>query len=85
MSSSVCDNQVKFNRAVKTALDNYVNPKPNGAMTVAVIIYLVLIVLAVMLALRVPDMEHRVLHVVFAIMGAPLYILAYFVSMLGGK
>lgn len=84
-SSNICQNQAKFNNAMKTALDNYVNPKPNGAMVAGAFIYLLLIVFAVVLALRIPDSEHRILHVTFAIMAAPIYILSYFVSMIGGN
>jgi hypothetical protein len=83
MSSNVCNDQNSFNNA----LDKYQKEKTEEivkkygvAYVIFFILYFIAIIYAVILALKVSDVEHRRLHVVFALIAAPAYIIAYYLS-----
>lgn len=81
---TVCENQEKFNEAFKQAVQENVKiqEKDRKAYNIALVIYFLLLVWAVMLAMKVSDKEHRVLHVGLALLMGPLYIIAYFLGMM---
>ena len=79
---SVCENQDDFNRAFYKAIKytRKEDTKKTGAvMTVAAIIYMVLLVWAILLAFKQP-VQNRVVHVTLALVFGPAYILAYYLS-----
>jgi hypothetical protein len=47
-----------------------------------VLITLTFYVWALLLALKVQDKQHRLLHVLFALVFGPIYVLAYYASMI---
>jgi hypothetical protein len=82
---SVCQDQVTFNNAVKTAIKqmNEDKMKENrGIKAVVLVLYLVLTVWALTLAInaQVSSQTERILHLIFAILASPVYILAYYLS-----
>ena len=86
MSSNVCNNQKTFNKAVRNAfhhLDDDDNTQQNQAAKVIVtIIMLVFYLWALLLAMRISDPQHRVLHIVLALLTGPLYVLAYYLGIM---
>ncbi len=79
----VCNNQDDFNQAVVGAIQYNEKQRMKGKWAVVgAVVWLVLLFWAVSLALRNygPD---RLLHVMFAILFSPAYVLAYYVS--GGR
>lgn len=82
-SKPVCDNQDDFNMAVREAIQNnrQKNMEQNQPWAaVSAVIYLIFLVWALMLALRLPPSSERVLHLVFAFLASPLYVLMYYVD-----
>lgn len=77
---SVCNDQTTFNKAVKIAADDYLGTTKtsNTFMVVSIIIYLILLIWAVMIAMQVSSREDRTLHIFFAIMAPPAYIISHF-------
>ena len=83
--SNVCSDQKTFNKAVKKALnhlDDEDKPKNQTSRIFMVLITLSLYLWAVLLALKVSDPEHRVLHVSLALVLGPVYVLAYYLGMM---
>ena len=84
--SNVCSDQKTFNKAVKKALnhldDDEDKPKNQTARIFMVLITLSLYLWAVLLALKVSDADHRVLHVSLALVLGPVYVLAYYLGMM---
>ncbi len=82
----VCDNQDDFNKAFRKAV-KYNNKKANKKAQPWMIAYLVLwaifLVWAVMLAMKVAPGPQRVMHLTFAFLFAPAYVLATYLGMLG--
>jgi hypothetical protein len=79
---TVCDTQDDFNHAFRDAV-KYVNKKDKPKMwvqLVAMIIMLILIVWALMLAMRVKHGPEQKVHLVLAIVFAPFYIISYYLS-----
>lgn len=76
---SVCNNQTDFNKAVNAALtySQNQNKKITVSMTVFLIIWLVLLIIAVYLATK-SDPSQRVIHLFLAFFAPPLYILSVF-------
>ena len=82
---SVCKDQASFNDAVKTAVKqmNQDKMKENkGAKAIILVLYLVLAVWALLLAMnaKVSSQTERIIHLVFAIVASPVYILSYYLS-----
>ena len=85
---SVCEDQSKFNQAFEKAADNYLEKPVYANKTVAivsVVIMLVFTVWALLLAMRVKEKEHRVLHLLLALIASPLYVISYYLSKIGDK
>ena len=84
MSTNVCNDQKTFNKAVKKAIYHLDEPesKNQAANLVMVLITLTFYIWALLLALKVQDKQHRLLHVLFALVFGPLYVLAYYASMM---
>lgn len=80
-SKPVCDNQDDFNVAVREAI-KYNNKqdmkKVQGVLGVWLALYVIFFVWAVILALKVQNPEHRIVHLVFAMIASPIYVLAYY-------
>lgn len=83
---SLCKDQPSFNKALdnyKTAKDEELSEKlekNKGSMWAAAVVMVVILIWAVMLAGKVKDPEHRILHIGLAILVSPIYIIAYFLS-----
>jgi len=79
---NVCGNQDDFNMAVREAA-KYTEKQELEKMKPMIYVYLVLwfifITWAVMLALKVSPQD-RVIHLVFAIMAPPVYVLASYLG-----
>ena len=84
MSKNVCNDQKTFNKAVKKAINHLDDPdsKNQTANLIMVLITLTFYVWALLLALKVQDKQHRLLHVLFALVFGPIYVLAYYASMI---
>ena len=86
MDSNVCNNQQVFNKAVRNAL-NHLGDDEDSKLSPATNLIMALIGLsfylwAVLLALKVSDKEHRVLHVTLALLTGPLYVLSYYLGVM---
>jgi hypothetical protein len=86
MSTNVCDNPEKFNKAYKEAVDNYsiigwnnLSSCNKVVINLMLVVYLLLTVLAVILAMR-SDPQSRVINVFFAFVAGPLYVISYYLS-----
>ena len=86
---NVCTNQKAFTQALKAASEHFSNEskeymeKNKNKLAMCVLLYLVLLVWAVLLAMRVQDKEHRVIHTVIALVCPPTYIIAYYLNNFG--
>ena len=81
-SSSVCASQDTFNNAFQGAV-KYVEKKERPkwwVSLIAIAICLVLVVWALVLSMQVKSSPDNKLHIVFAIVFAPFYIIAYYLS-----
>ena len=86
MDTNVCKDQDTFDKAVKHALehinDEEKSKQNNVARMIITLIMLTFYFWALLLAMKVSDPQHRVLHVIFALFTGPLYVLAYYLGML---
>lgn len=81
-TKTVCDTQNDFNHAFRDAV-KYVNKKDRPKMwvqIVAMVILLIMIVWALMLAMRVSSGADQKVHLVLALVFAPFYIISYYLS-----
>ena len=79
----VCDNQNDFNVALRNAIKY--NGKENmknmgGWIALYLVLYLIFVLWAVFLAAKVPPGPQRTQHVLFALLFAPAYVLAYYLN-----
>lgn len=85
--SSVCDNQNDFNQAVRSALKYNMKEdvkKSKPWIYIYLVLYLVFFVWAIMLAMQVNGSHaERIEHLVFAIVFSPVYVVAYYLCMMG--
>jgi hypothetical protein len=85
---SLCSDQKTFNRAVRKAIDHIDDVDENDQLNsfgVKLIVSLIMIsfyLWALLLALKVSDKEHRVLHVTLALLTGPLYVLSYYLGIM---
>lgn len=80
---SVCANQDTFNSALETAIEKAreKNRKDNMvANSVMGALYLILLVWAVILAMRISDENTRILHMILAVLFPPLYVISYYIG-----
>ena len=82
---NVCSDQKTFNKAVRHAirhLDEEDEPKNDTTKMIMTLIVLSFYLWAVLLAMKVSDKEHRVLHIKVALLTGPLYVLSYYLGMM---
>ena len=82
-SQPVCDNQDDFNHAFRKALEynnkeNYKKNKP--WMYVSLVLWIIFFIWAIMLAMKMPQGPERVVHLVFAMVFSPLYVISYYLG-----
>lgn len=79
---SLCNDQTTFNSAVKKALDSYTTNDDTKSGKIApivlAVIYIVFLIWALILAMKVEDRDHKTLHIFFAITAPPLYVLSHY-------
>lgn len=83
MSKSICDSQDSFNVALRSGLKYNSDENLNEAkpwLYVYVVLWVIFLLWAMMLAMQVPAGSERVLHVVFAIVFSPIYVIANLIS-----
>jgi len=95
--SNLCQDQDSYDTAFKKALNKYKKDEEIkygmrcsdgdvGCKVGVVVVFIIMILFylwALILALKVNNSEHRTLHVLFALTTGPVYVLAYYASMLG--
>jgi hypothetical protein len=82
---NVCSDQKTFNKAVRHAvrhLDDDDEPRNDTTKMIMSLIVLSFYLWAVLLAMKVADKDHRVLHVTLALLTGPLYVLSYYLGMM---
>lgn len=83
----VCDNQDDFNHAFRKAIKNNNQENMEKArpwLYVYMVLWMIFLIWALLLAMKVPAGQERVLHVFFALVASPAYVLAYYLGALGG-
>lgn len=85
-SAPVCDNQQDFNVAFRKALKHNMKEdvKKMGVwLYIYMILWLVFFVWALCIAMKVaPSGPDRTLHLVFAMVFSPIYVIAYYLGMM---
>jgi bacteriorhodopsin len=84
-NANVCDNQADFNQALQAGIkyNNQQAVKQAGAwMWVYLVLYLVFFVWAILLAMQVAQGPDRTVHLVFAVVFSPLYVLSHYLGMM---
>jgi hypothetical protein len=79
---NVCKNQTTFNNAFTNAL-NYYNSSENTPSILTIlyaIILLIFLIWAVFLVLAMKKSNERILHLFFAIIASPLYVISYYLN-----
>lgn len=88
MDTNVCTDQKTFNKAVKKAIDHLDDEDDKDtnqtARMIMTLIMLTFYFWALLLALKVSDSQHRVLHIILALLTGPIYVLAYYLGMMEG-
>lgn len=88
MDTNVCVDQKTFNKAVKKAIDHLDDDDDKDtnqtARMIMTLIMLTFYFWALLLALKVSDSQHRVLHIILALLTGPIYVLAYYLGMMDG-
>ena len=88
MDTNVCTDQKTFNKAVRNAIDHIDDDddknKNQTARMIVTLIMLAFYFWALLLALKVSDSQHRVLHIILALFTGPIYVLAYYLGMMEG-
>jgi len=92
LHSNVCKDQDTFNHSYAKAVDKYNEIEYNKLTNNQKIVFSILIVLqfifiiwGIILAIRFIPEAQRPLHIVFAITTGPIYVLAFYLSLIGGK
>lgn len=83
----VCDNQQNFNIAFRKAIDYDIKQNMKSDWyTVAIILYFIFTVWALILAIKnAPRGPDRTLHLVFAMVASPAYVLSYYLNSLSNQ
>lgn len=84
---ALCSDQKTFNKAVRKAIEHIDDDETEkshgfGVKLIVSLIMLTFYLWALLLALKVSDKEHRVLHVTVALLTGPLYVLSYYLGMM---
>lgn len=80
--SSVCQNQDTFNKSMRQAI-KYTEKQDRPKAIVEIIalaIYMIFVVWALLLASKVSDVEGRKIHFVLAMLFSPIYIISYYIN-----
>lgn len=83
MSTNVCKNQQTFDKAFQNALDNYYYNEPQMPVGITIMYFLLFIlflVWALYLAMKVQISSERIIHIIFAILLSPLYVISYYLN-----
>jgi succinate-acetate transporter protein len=81
--SNVCTNQDDFNHALKSALkkiDKDNMKKEGSVMYLYLVPWLIFLLWALILAMRVPEGPNKVVHIILAVLFSPLYVIASLVG-----
>mgnify|MGYP003515370022 FL=1 len=86
--ANVCNTQDDFNVAFHKAIkqnnkDNEKKYKP--WMYVYITVWMILFVWALILAMQVSPGANRIVHLVFAMVFSPVYVISYYLCQLGGS
>ena len=91
-TDNICKDQDSFNHAYAKAVDNYNEIEYNKLSNNQKIVFSILLVLqcifiiwGIILAIKYIPGPQRPIHVVFAITTGPIYVLSFYLSLLGGK
>lgn len=88
-SKPVCDNQSDFNIAVRKALKYNMKEDMKKAkpwIYVYMVLWAIFFVWAVIIAMKVaPAGAERTEHLVFAMVFSPIYVIAYYLGMMGNN
>ena len=81
---NVCKNQSTFNNAFTNALNYYSTHEnmPSLLTILYAILLLIFLIWAVFLSLQMKKSNERILHLFFAIIASPLYIIAYYLNII---
>lgn len=81
---NVCKDQDSFNEAFSDALDNYYkeNRAPQNIMVIYLVIFIILLLWAIYLAMKIKPSPERVVHIFFALIASPIYILSFYLNTL---
>lgn len=80
---NVCEDQNKFNKALNKALvkaDEDLIEKKSGVFFLYGILYFILMILAVILAMKTPAGEQRIVHLLLALVFSPIYVFCYYLQ-----
>ena len=84
MSTNLCNDQKTFNKAVRNEIE-HIDDSDNDnniSKTIVSIIMLVFYIWALLLSMRITDPQHRVLHILLALLTGPLYVLSFYLGMM---
>jgi hypothetical protein len=87
-NDNVCRTQQIFDLAFQKAFDNYrqteikrvTTGKLGSIYTIISIFYFIFIVWGILLAMKIEDKNQRIVHITFALISGPAYVLAYYLS-----
>ena len=84
MTTNVCDSQDDFNVAVRKAVKftEKENLKKNRTwIYVYMVLWVVFFVWAVLLAMKIETGPTKIIHLVFAMLCSPVYVVSYYLGM----
>lgn len=81
MSSSICENQKNFDKAIDKAIYHLHKQKKPSTLSkiISLIIIIIIIVWAITLALKVSQ-QNKHIHLIFALAFSPFYILSHYMN-----
>jgi len=86
--SCPCADQNQFNDSFKTAINKYKSDEMKkyesqsfrNTCFIVTMTYLIFMIWAVILALKISKPDQRILHVTLALISGPAYVFAYYIS-----
>lgn len=78
----VCNNQKDFNIALRHAINAENSRGDKASLFLYVVILFIMIVWAISIAMKMPPSSDRIMHLVFAMLFSPIYIISYYLSRL---
>ena len=84
-NNNVCKDQETFNEALKTGFESMYEEKKvsTGYMLFYFILATIFLFWALVLSYQCPKSANRILHILFALLASPLYVLSYYLNCLG--